>query len=116
VRRVVDRLVVLVVPVALIAYTPLALANRWWISGLCAPIVTWLLARRHRRARFSAYVLLSVIVVRSLLHGPWWLALAALAVIAVMQAPAACEAWPRVAPGRRPRRVDVRGGDRMTPP
>jgi hypothetical protein len=113
VTSILARLVVLSLPITLLAYTPLALAHHWWISGLSAPLVAWLLWRRHPRARFSAYVLLSIVVIRSTLRGPAWLALVAIAGVVVMQTPHAIAAWPRLRLGKRP---GARDGDRMTPP
>ena len=87
------------IPVVLIVYSGLALATGRWVSGLAAPVVAWLLWRRHRRARFSAYVLLSMIVARGAMTGSWWLVAGALVVIALLQSPAAARAWPRIRPG-----------------
>ena len=93
------RALVVGVPVVLMIYAGLALATGRWVSGLTAPVVAWLLWRRHRRARFSAYVLLSVIAARGAMTGAWWLVGGALVVIAVLQSPAAARAWPRIRPG-----------------
>jgi hypothetical protein len=48
----------------LLAYAAFALAGRRWPSGAAAPLIAWMLWRRHARARFAAYVLLSVVVAR----------------------------------------------------
>jgi hypothetical protein len=92
------------VPAALLAYAVFALASGRWLSGAAAPVVAWLLWRRHARARFSAYVLLSVVVARAALTGAWWLAIAALVVIVALQTPAAARAWPRLRSDRMSRR------------
>ena len=107
----VSRVVVHVIPLSLLAYAVVALAGGWWLSGLAAPLVAWLLWTRHARARFAAYVLLTVVAVRALVAGPWWLAAYAMAVILVLQAPGARRAWPRLRPGFAPG-----PGDRMSRP
>jgi hypothetical protein len=95
----ITRVLVVLVPAALIAYAVIALASGAWISGLAAPVVAWLLWRRHPRARFSAYVLLSVLAGRAVWTGTWWLAIAAVAVVTLLQLPAAARVWPRIRPG-----------------
>ncbi|MBI2204359.1 MAG: hypothetical protein HYU41_10970 [Candidatus Rokubacteria bacterium] len=100
----VARLVILAIPASIAAYAAIALAHGWWLSGAAAPFVAWLLWRRHPRARFSAYVLLSVVVLRALVGGPWWVVLYAIAVIAGLQTPPATARWPRIR------------GDRMSRP
>jgi hypothetical protein len=87
-------------PAALLGYTALAAVNGWWLSALVAPLVAWLLWRRHRRARFTAYVFLSVLVARALVAASWPLALFALGALGALQLPAARRAWPRLTPGR----------------
>ena len=87
-------------PVALLAYAGVAVANAWWPSALLAPVLAWLLWRRHGRARFAAYIFFSVMTARAFLVGSWPLALFALAAIGVLQLPAARRAWPRLTPGR----------------
>ena len=84
----------------LLAYTAVALAKGWWPSACLAPILAWLLWRRHRRARFAAYIFFSVMTARAVLSGSWALGLFALAAIALLQLPAARRAWPRLTPGR----------------
>jgi hypothetical protein len=91
-----ERLVVVALAGALVAYAALAVASHRWIPALVAPLVAVLLALRHRRARFSAYVFFSAVVVRGLVAGAWPLALFGGAALAVMQHPAAVRAWPRV--------------------
>lgn len=88
-------------PIALVAYAGLALAGGRWLPGVAAPLVAWLLWRRHARARFAAYVLLSVVIARAVLAGDWWLASAGLVVILALQTPAAARVWPRLRPGLR---------------
>jgi hypothetical protein len=99
-----ERAVLIVSIAALLGYAAVALGiGHWWISGAVAPIVALLLARRHRRARFSAYVLWSVVVIRSLATRHWAMATAAAVAIFVLQTPAAIRLWPRLHFGRRPR-------------
>jgi hypothetical protein len=83
-------------PLALLGYVIVALAQGWWLSAAVAPVVAWLLWRRHRRARFTAYIYLSVLVARAALIGSWPLAAFALGVIGVLQLPAARRVWPRI--------------------
>ena len=84
----------------LVGYSVVAARLGWWPSTIGALIVTWLLWRRHTRARFAAYVFFSILTVRAMLTGVWPLALFALALIGVMQLPAARRAWPRLTWGR----------------
>jgi hypothetical protein len=94
-----DTLIILAFVVALVAYAVFALwTARWWISGLAAPLVALLLARRQARARFSAYVFFSVVAVRTAVTGHWGSTLFALGAIALMQTPAALRVWPRLVP------------------
>jgi hypothetical protein len=89
-----------VLPAALLVYAILAVVNGWWLSAVFAPPVAWLLWRRHRRARFAAYVFLSVVAARALVATSWPLAILALAAIGALQLPAARRAWPRLTWGR----------------
>lgn len=98
------RVVVVAIPATVAVYAVIALVYGWWVSGAAAPFVAWLLWRGHPRARFSAYVLMSVVVLRALVAGPWWIAAYAVAVIGALQLPAATGRWPRVR------------GDRMSRP
>jgi hypothetical protein len=99
-RVIAERVTVVALAGALVLYAALALLAHRWISGLVAPLVAGLLATRHPRARFSAYVFLSALALRGLLAGAWPLALFGGAAIVVMQTPPAVRAWPRVAAGR----------------
>ena len=85
---------------SLLVYAALAVAHRWWPSAVMAPLLAWLLWRRHRRARFTAYVFFSVLAVRGALTGVWALPAYALAAVGLLQTPAARGAWPRLRPGR----------------
>lgn len=96
---VIERLVVVAVVGGLVVYAALALAAHRWISGLAAPVVAALLAIRHPRARFSAYVFFSALAMRGLVAGAWPLALFAGAGIVVLQTPPARRAWPRLVAG-----------------
>lgn len=102
--------------VALVVYAGFAAHAGWWLSALAAPVVAWLLWRRHPRARFAAYVLLSVVAVRAVATAAWPLLAFALAAIAVLQTRAAARAWPRLAPGRTRAPAEGDGGDRMARP
>ena len=90
----------IVLPAALLVYAVVALALGWWPSALLAPLVAWLLWRRHPRARFAAYIYFSVMTARALLTASWPLAVFALGAIAALQLPAARRAWPRLTRGR----------------
>ncbi|HYE90403.1 MAG TPA: hypothetical protein VEA38_05250 [Terriglobales bacterium] len=87
-------------PLALAAYALVAAAVGWWLSALVAPVVAGLLWRRHPRARFAAYIFLSVLTARGLLSASWPLALFAVAAIVALQLPAAHRVWPRLTWGR----------------
>jgi hypothetical protein len=92
--------VVVGLPLACLVYAVVAIATRGaWLSAAAAALVAWLLWRRHRRARFAAYVFLTAVAVRGVLAARWpALAFAAAAVLA-LQTPPAVVAWPRVTPG-----------------
>lgn len=97
--------VVLTLVVSLVAYAALAATRHWWLSAIAAPVVAILLWRRHPRARFTAYVLFTVLAVRGGAAGDWVLVAYAALAVALMQMPAARRAWPRLVPGR------LRGAD-----
>ena len=86
-------------PLTLLAYAVAALVAGWWLSAAVAPVVAWLLWRRHPRARFTAYIFLSVLLARALLIASWPLALFALGAIGALQLPAARRTWPRLTRG-----------------
>jgi hypothetical protein len=88
--------VAIVLPAVLLVYAAVAVALHWWPSAIVAPVVAWLLWRKHRRARFTAYVFFSVMTARALLIVSWPLALFALGAIGALQLPAARRAWPRL--------------------
>lgn len=99
-------------PATLVLYAIVALA--WlhrWPSGVAALIVAVLLWRRHPRARFSTYILFSVMAARAALAGDWPVLALAVAAILVMQTGAAVRAWPRLRPG-----VTRADSDRMARP
>ena len=95
-----ERAVLIVLAGGLLVYALLALLGHRFISGLVAPVVAALLAWRHPRARFSAYVFFSALVFRGLVAGLWPLALFGGAGIVALQTPPARRVWPRLAPGR----------------
>jgi hypothetical protein len=86
--------------VGLLAYCVVALAHGWWLSAGGAPIVAWLMWRRHRRARFAAYIFFSALAARSVLIESWPLGVFALVAVVLLQLPAARRAWPRLTPGQ----------------
>ena len=94
-----ERLVIVALVGGLVVYAVLALLGHRLLSGLAAPVVAALLARRHRRARFSAYVFFSALAVRGVMAGAWPLVLFAAAGILVLQVPPARRVWPRLQPG-----------------
>ena len=104
-----SRALVHVLPASLLVYTVVALVKGRWVSGLGAPIVAWLLWSHHARARFSAYVLFTVIAARAVFGGPWWLLVYAATAIVLLQTSAARGAWPRL-------RFAWRAGDKMSRP
>lgn len=87
-------------PLLLVGYSVAAAALGWWPSTIGALVVAWLLWRRHVRARFAAYVFLSILTVRAVVTAVWPLAVFALALIGLLQAPAARRLWPRLTWGR----------------
>jgi hypothetical protein len=85
---------------SLLVYAVVAVTQRWWPSAAVAPLVALLLWRRHRRARFTAYVFFSVLAARGALTGAWTLPAYALVAVGLLQTAAARGAWPRLRPGR----------------
>ncbi|PYN59560.1 MAG: hypothetical protein DMD92_08665 [Candidatus Rokuibacteriota bacterium] len=93
--------VVRLLPAALLVYAVLALGlARWWVSGLAAPVIAFLLWRRHPRARFAAYVFLSVVALRGVLTRHWLAFTFAALAVALMQTAAARRTWPPLRAGR----------------
>jgi len=105
--------VVIALVSSLLVYAGIAVARHWWPSALMAPLLAALLWRRHRRARFSAYVFFSVLAARGALTGVWALPVYALAVVGVLQTASARAAWPRLTPAWRARGDAPARGDRM---
>ena len=100
-----SRLVAIALPAALVVYAVVAaVVMHRWLSAAAALLVAALLWRRHRRARFSAYVFFSAVGARSLPTHVWPVAAFAAAAIGFLQLPAARRTWPRL------------NGDRMAPP
>jgi len=95
------RLVTTLLPTACAAYAVASLVWRQsWISGVAGGLIALLLASRHPRARFAAYIFFSAMAIRSVLTAAWpTLVFAVLAVLA-MQTRAARTAWPRLRGGR----------------
>lgn len=95
--RALDGAIVATFTLALLVYAFVALAvTQWWISGLAAPLVAALLAGRHSRARFSAYVFLSVVAARGAVHAHWAALGFAVTALLLLQSTPACRAWPRL--------------------
>jgi hypothetical protein len=99
--------------------------EHWWLSGVVAVVAALALWRRHPRARFTTYVLLSAVALRGVFGRVWGALALALAVIALMQLPAARPGRPRPHPraparrgpdARRPGRGPSQGDDRMSAP
>src|SRR5207247_9179683 len=83
---------VVVLVASLLVYAGVAVTRHWWPSAVVAPLVAVLLWRRHRRARFTAYVFFSVLAARGALTGVWALPASTLGAVALRQVPAACGA------------------------
>jgi hypothetical protein len=66
------------------------------IYAIIAPLVGLLLLIRHRRARFAAYVFLSMDIIRSALTGAWPFLALDLAILLFLQIPAMRRAYPRI--------------------
>lgn len=79
-----------------------------FVYFLIAPIVGTLMLRRHERARFSAYVLLSCEILRAFRIHSLALGALALGAIAYLQLPAARRFHPRVDPRRVLERIRLR--------
>jgi hypothetical protein len=105
--------VVVALVLSLLVYTGVAVARHWWPSALMAPLLAALLWRRHRRARFTAYVFFSVLAARGALTGVWALPAYAVIAVGVLQTAAARAAWPRLTPTWRARGDAAARGDRM---
>jgi hypothetical protein len=95
-----ERVVVVALVAALVGYAVTALLAHRYLSGLLAPLVGALLAIRHPRARFTAYVFFSALAVRGLVSPGWPLVAFAAGGILLMQTPAAARAWPKLVAGR----------------
>lgn len=65
---------------------------------IIAPVVGWLMLRRHERARFSAYVFLSCEILRAIRIHSWLLGLLSATSILYLQLPAARRFHPSVDP------------------
>jgi hypothetical protein len=101
-RHAFERLLTFTLVAALVLYSAYALRiGHWWISGLAAPVVALMLLGRHRRARFAAYVFLTVALLRTAFVGHWGIALGAGGALLLLQTPAACRLWPRLTPPGR---------------
>jgi hypothetical protein len=72
--------------------------------GMVAPLIGILLASRHRRARFAAYIALSMEIMRTAIEGRWLHLAAAAMILLLLQAPRIRRVWPRVDPRRLPLR------------
>ncbi len=89
-------------------------SQRVWdgfVYFLIAPIVGWLMLRRHERARFSVYVFLSCEILRAVRIHSHALGILAVGSILYLQLPAARRFHPSVDPRRVLRRIGLRGGE-----
>lgn len=109
-------IVVILLAAGLVVYAGFAAAAGWWLSALAAPVVAVLVGRRHPRARFAAYVLLSVVATRAVAVAAWPALAFAVGAIALLQTPGAARVWPRLTPGRTRAPAGERAGDRMARP
>jgi hypothetical protein len=89
------------VAAGLVGYAGVTLAAGGWLAGAAALLVAGLLAARHRRARFSAYILLSMVGLRALLGADWGALAFAAALVLLLQTAPARRAWPRLQRGGR---------------
>jgi hypothetical protein len=105
--------VVIALVLSLLVYAGVAVVRHWWPSALMAPLLAAMLWRRHRRARFSAYVFFSILAARGALIGVWALPAYALVAVGVLQTASARAAWPRLTPAWRARGDAPARGDRM---
>ena len=108
IRTMASRLVVILLPLACLLHAGLGLGRGHVLLATAAALIAWMLWRRHRRARFAAYVFFSAMVVRGALMAVWPALAFAVGAILLMQTSPAFAAWPRLTPGR-----SRRGGDRM---
>jgi len=69
-----------------------------FVYFIIAPVVGWLMLRRHERARFSVYVFLSCEILRAFRIHSWLLGLLAACSILYLQLPAARRFHPSVDP------------------
>jgi hypothetical protein len=69
-----------------------------FVYFIIAPVVGWLMLRRHERARFSVYVFLSCEILRAIRIHSWLLGLLAAGSIVYLQFPAARRFHPSVDP------------------
>jgi len=73
------------------------------IYGGGSTYIAYLCWRRSPRARFAAYIFLTVDVVRAVRGSHWWMLVIDLALIAIMQTRTFREVYPSIQPG------DIRG-------
>ena len=69
-----------------------------FVYFIIAPVVGWLMLRRHERARFSVYVFLSCEILRAIRIHSWLLGLLAAGSILYLQLPAPRRFHPSVDP------------------
>ena len=96
-----SRLVVVLLPLACVAYAAEALAwRRSWVSAAAGVLIAVFLWQRHPRARFAAYVFFSAMAIRGMVTAAWTPLAFAVTAVLVLQTPPALAAWPRLRPGR----------------
>jgi hypothetical protein len=86
------------------------------IYGCGAAYIAYLCWRQSPRARFAAYIFLSVDVMRVIRGSHWLTVLIDLAVIIVMQMPTFRAVYPPIRPGSRPGQWPVRPASSSQPP
>jgi hypothetical protein len=84
------------------------------IYGCGAAYIGYLCWRRSPRARFAAYVFLTVDTMRAVRGSHWWTVLIDLAAVIVLQMPACRAVYPSIRPGdlrgrRRPQAAPLHG-------
>ena len=91
-----DRIVLVGLVLGVAGFAGFRFLTGHWVSGLAAAVVAGLLAMRHRRGRFSAYILFSALALRGVMTAAWPLvAFAAVSVLTLQTAPAR-RLWPRL--------------------
>ena len=80
------------------------------IYGCGAAYVSFLCWRQSPRARFAAYIFLSIDIMRAIRGNHWWAVLINLALLIAMQTPTFRAVYPPIRPGRRHSHGPSEGG------